>query len=594
MYINQLKLVTKQFTHIHFFSLILYLLPLFLVIGPAIADISISILAIYAIFVTFFFKKWKLHYTKLSAIIFIFNIIILLSSSISISPNLSFHSSLFYLRFYFFFIAIVYLINENKNFIRLFFWFFSILLILIILDGFYQFYFGLNILGNPLINNRVSGFFGSELKLGSYLSRLTPIYFSLLYVLYSKKNYFDQINILSLLLFFIIILLSGERVSIFINIIFSAVYLIFLYSSKIKKITFSFFAILLIFLAVLFINNELRTRILNLSYSQVFLSSSNDHVLTNSPIIRSRNIYISNKNENYTNNKYDDLRINTVLENCINTHSPCLNEKDLINLHNLLYAFNKDNFNIGDHLIENVNVNIRDIHQIYVNFKIEKYNKFKIQSFIDSTDRAIQDKYINFNLQDESQPYQNIKNFHSISSLLNIDILNYAHSENLDKIFFINKKNKLIFISPEHDSMIRTALNIFKDHLFFGSGPRMYRYLCQFPSYAVNNYSVNYTSCSTSPHNIYIQALAETGLIGFVLIGICFCFCFYYLSLSFYKKLKKDKVSIYHFNLILICFLNLLPFIPTGNFFGNWISIIFYLPLGFLMYKDEQKIKYVK
>ena len=28
-------------------------------------------------------------------------------------------------------------------------------------------------------------------------------------------------------------------------------------------------------------------------------------------------------------------------------------------------------------------------------------------------------------------------------------------------------------------------------------------------------------------------------------------------------------------------FINIWPIIPTGNFFNNWISIVYYLPLGF-------------
>ena len=43
---------------------------------------------------------------------------------------------------------------------------------------------------------------------------------------------------------------------------------------------------------------------------------------------------------------------------------------------------------------------------------------------------------------------------------------------------------------------------------------------------------------------------------------------------------------------LLICvFINLWPLAQTGNFFNNWISIIYYLPIGFIIsdYKDKLK-----
>ena len=49
----------------------------------------------------------------------------------------------------------------------------------LILDGFYQFYNGENILGWKLIDTRISSFFKDELILGSYLSRMFPIFFAL-------------------------------------------------------------------------------------------------------------------------------------------------------------------------------------------------------------------------------------------------------------------------------------------------------------------------------------------------------------------------------------------------------------------------------
>jgi hypothetical protein len=35
-------------------------------------------------------------------------------------------------------------------------------------------------------------------------------------------------------------------------------------------------------------------------------------------------------------------------------------------------------------------------------------------------------------------------------------------------------------------------------------------------------------------------------------------------------------------------FINLFPFAPAGNFFNNWMSMIYYYPLGFYLYSRKE------
>ena len=591
MNFQKFKLIFNQNLYINFFSFFVYLLPVCLIIGPAPADIFISILAIYAIFITIYFKRWDLHFTKLSLIIILFNFTILISSLISISPDLSLHSSIFYLRFYLFSIAIYYLANENKYFLKFFFIFFSITLFIIIFDSFFQLYFKVNTTGNIMINNRLVSFFGSELILGSFLARLTPIFFSLLFIFYSERKYFYQINLFFLLVFFIIILMTGERVSIFINIFFNFFYLIFLYANKFKKVLTPILILIFTFVILIYSNDSLKSRILNFSYNQVFLSSNKDYIFTNSPIMQWRDFYFNNISKNTS---IDNLNHKKVLEICNKIETKCtITDKDLITLHNLLHNFYIHKFEISS-IVNNNEINIREIYNQYIAYRINIYNKIKYHSHSGFEKKLLSDDDVDFNKNDEKQPFLNIQNLSVSSGMLQVDMQHFYNSDFFDNIFYIKKNEPLVFFSPEHDSMLRTAINIFKDNILFGSGPRMYRYLCLLPKYAYNNFTVGYKSCSTSPHNIYVQILSETGIFGFSLILILFLSTIYLLCLFFYKRINNLQISIYHFNLILILFLNLFPFIPTGNFFGNWLSIIFYLPLGLLMYKKEniKKFKY--
>ncbi len=139
-------------------------------------------------------------------------------------------------------------------------------------------------------------------------------------------------------------------------------------------------------------------------------------------------------------------------------------------------------------------------------------------------------------------------------------------------------KNFFIF-SPTHNNYYLTAVNIFLDHKFFGSGPKSYRVLC-----SEDKYKINLSSCATHPHNYYIQLLSETGIFGFLFLIILYLYFLYLLKkILFYKY---SSTCYQNFNIILVggLLINLFPFIPTANFFNNWISITIYFPIVYLIY----------
>ena len=82
--------------------------------------------------------------------------------------------------------------------------------------------------------------------------------------------------------------------------------------------------------------------------------------------------------------------------------------------------------------------------------------------------------------------------------------------------FNFNSVDGTYFISKEHQGMILSSIEMFKNNIISGIGPKMYRYECDNKKYFVQlTNKDNYKSyCSTHPHNIYVQLLAETGLFG--------------------------------------------------------------------------------
>lgn len=143
----------------------------------------------------------------------------------------------------------------------------------------------------------------------------------------------------------------------------------------------------------------------------------------------------------------------------------------------------------------------------------------------------------------------------------------------------VNNK-KIRFFSIDHDRLFRSSFKMFQQNKLFGVGPGLFRNFC-------NNeeYSIDENSCSTHPHNTYLQVLAETGLFGVFFILIIFFFTAYKLVETFILKFLNKKYSISDYQIcLLICFIiSLWPLFPTQNIFNNWINIIYFLPVGFYL-----------
>ncbi len=164
----------------------------------------------------------------------------------------------------------------------------------------------------------------------------------------------------------------------------------------------------------------------------------------------------------------------------------------------------------------------------------------------------------------------------------------------LKKEFNETNFNFMIF-SFHHQTHYSTAMRMFLDKPLFGHGVKMFRYKCdkyEFKPasdkiYVFGEAKLKY-GCSTHPHNTYIQFLAETGLVGFIFIFGAFV----YISLEIIKYINKSKKKYYPESALLIAiFINLWPIIPTGNFFNNWLSMIYLIPISYYLFETKYKTK---
>ena len=145
---------------------------------------------------------------------------------------------------------------------------------------------------------------------------------------------------------------------------------------------------------------------------------------------------------------------------------------------------------------------------------------------------------------------------------------------------------KVYFFSKDHTGHYLAALDIFnRNNKLIGIGPKNFRNYC----YNDDKYSKLPFICSSHPHNTYIQLLTETGLIGFLCILLTL-FLLTYLSLKYlFNKIFKKKFIFNNFQICLFSFYAMIlwPIVPSGSFFNNYLSIIYYIPLGLLIWSNN-------
>ena len=184
--------------------------------------------------------------------------------------------------------------------------------------------------------------------------------------------------------------------------------------------------------------------------------------------------------------------------------------------------------------------------------------------------------------------YQKFRLITFIIAITCVLILSLNSSALTDRMFkgpaeqmgIIESSNEPVIFSIIHDSHIRTAYNMFKDQPIFGHGPKMFRIICKDEKYATG-----IKPCSTHPHSFYIQLLAETGIIGFLFLFGALSYVIF-ISLQQLKSIifrQKRPLTDYQVCLLAGILISVWPFSPNGNFFNNWLMVIYSLPIGFYL-----------
>ncbi len=225
----------------------IFFLPLTVITGPLIPDLTVTLSSIFFLIVLVVNKNFEYFKTKYFLFFFCFWTFISLNSFISQNID-SIKTSITYLRFGVFFVLLSFLFTIDKNFSNNFRKVILFCFLILFLDSIIQHFFGYNILGMPK-SGRISSFFGDEKIMGSYIIKLLPIYIALYY--FNKKLITLNLHIVLIIsICSLLVLLSMERSALGLLVLY--LFLIsFIFLNKIKQFLIYFFLIF-IFLMVFF------------------------------------------------------------------------------------------------------------------------------------------------------------------------------------------------------------------------------------------------------------------------------------------------------------------------------------------------------
>jgi hypothetical protein len=549
---------------INFNRLALSLIPISLIFSIFVTDLLITILSLNLIAFTILKKKIDIFNTKEFKIFLIFYAVCLLSSIFSEFSSDIFIKTIGYIRFGLIIVLIQYLIKNDHKFIKYFL--FSILFsFFILIIGLFLQLSGFELLFPQTNTSRYSSFFFDELILGSYIIKLLPICIALLLLTNLNKYYYILPSLAVIAIF-----LSGERTALISFCIFISLLITFTNLLNLKKKIFSFVFVSILFFITLTIFPEVKFRLIDQTMYQLgILEPDEDY---KEFLVTEKSIYAKKNGIVVYKDLIDGVSVN-VLRNTKEDIEKRIQLKKYI-----------------PPVISNYE-SIKDVDsKIFVLDWKEKTYLYKIDPNLKPIISNLNPRIVirdlnvdNFKIDLKEKEYQ----------LKPQSTIFFRHGQKISTGEEIAKTPKYTavvkeeyFIPLKYYLMFKTAYKIFRDNLVFGSGIKTFRKLCKDERYYIkknykafegkpDNYYKGFTGldgCSTHPHNYYIQLLSETGLFSFLII----VFCFFYYFFNFFKKNNLSEKII-----CLSIVVNFFPFLFSGSFFNNFISIMILLPIAF-------------
>lgn len=258
-----------------FFSILLIILPIVLISGPALPDIIISLIGTYFIYKSVKYNLWSYYKNNFVILSFFFSCYLIIGAFLSGHPNLSLinEGSVFYFRYLFFILGIWYLLNVNPHISKCLLVTLFLSLSFVIFDGFIQYFLGSNIFGLEKHNSsRLSGLLIDEPVIGRYVSYFAIFFFFLVFQIYQLSERKKILFFIFLFISAIFVFMTGERTPTLV--IFSFVLYVIIKNKFIRRIGlfFTLFSVLFISTLVYF-NEDLKYRMTTHSINEISTSN---------------------------------------------------------------------------------------------------------------------------------------------------------------------------------------------------------------------------------------------------------------------------------------------------------------------------------
>ena len=158
-----------------------------------------------------------------------------------------------------------------------------------------------------------------------------------------------------------------------------------------------------------------------------------------------------------------------------------------------------------------------------------------------------------------------------------INYSNYLKERYFGQLFNqIDTKEKLLEFANEslYFRLYKSGFEVFKKYPFFGVGNKNYR--IETCKDNIDQNSNDYV-CSTHPHQIYIEFLAEHGIVGSIILLSIFFLLFFRILKNIF--ISKNYIQIGSFIFTLIVFT---PILPSGSFFSDFNLTFFWINLSIM------------
>ena len=164
----------------------------------------------------------------------------------------------------------------------------------------------------------------------------------------------------------------------------------------------------------------------------------------------------------------------------------------------------------------------------------------------------------------------------------------------VDQLF---ENNKFQIYPNHYIGHYKTALNMIEKNLITGVGTDSFSTNCSakefvyfYDSFIDEDSNIIYlNSCSTHPHNFYLQIFSENGVFAFTILLL-----FYFFILNEFKLIVLSK-KYYSDHLYKFCIISTIciyfPFAPSVSFYNTYLSSLNYFSVIFIIFY-KLKLKY--